>query len=63
MILSLPNLKMPGIGGLEVLSRLRKVRPDTTVIIFTGYASVDTAREALKMEPSIIFQSLLLRRK
>jgi len=39
---------MPGIGGLEVLSRLRKVRPDTTVIIFTGYASVDTAREALK---------------
>jgi signal transduction histidine kinase len=42
------DLKMPGIGGLEVLSRLRKVRPDTTVIIFTGYASVDTAREALK---------------
>jgi len=42
------DLKMPGIGGLEVLSRLRKVRPDITVIIFTGYASVDTAREALK---------------
>jgi len=42
------DLKMPGIGGMEVLSRLRKVRPDTTVIIFTGYASVDTAREALK---------------
>ena len=42
------DLKMPGVGGMEVLSRLRKVRPDTTVIIFTGYASVDTAREALK---------------
>lgn len=42
------DLKMPGIGGMEVLTRLRKVRPDTTVIIFTGYASVDTAREALK---------------
>ncbi|MGB9907499.1 MAG: response regulator [Candidatus Saccharicenans sp.] len=42
------DLKMPGIGGMEVLKRLRQVRPDTTVIIFTGYASVDTAREALK---------------
>ncbi|RFT17020.1 MAG: Response regulator of zinc sigma-54-dependent two-component system [Candidatus Saccharicenans subterraneus] len=42
------DLKMPGIGGMEVLTRLRKSRPDTTVIIFTGYASVDTAREALK---------------
>lgn len=42
------DLKMPGIGGMEVLRRLRQVRPDTTVIIFTGYASVDTAREALK---------------
>ncbi|MBC7362745.1 MAG: response regulator [Candidatus Aminicenantes bacterium] len=42
------DLKMPGIGGMEVLSRLRKEKPETTVIIFTGYASVDTAREALK---------------
>ncbi len=42
------DLKMPGIGGMEVLNRLRRSRPDTTVIIFTGYASVDTAREALK---------------
>jgi signal transduction histidine kinase len=42
------DLKMPGISGMEVLKRLQQVRPDTTVIIFTGYASVDTAREALK---------------
>lgn len=42
------DLKMPGIGGMEVLSRLRKEKPETTVIIFTGYASIDTAREALK---------------
>jgi signal transduction histidine kinase len=42
------DLKMPGIGGMEVLTRLKKERPETTVIIFTGYASVDTAREALK---------------
>jgi signal transduction histidine kinase len=42
------DLKMPGLGGLEILKTLRKERPQVTVIIFTGYSSVDTAREALK---------------
>ena len=42
------DLKMPGLGGMEVLKALRKDRPGTTVIIFTGFSSVDTAREALK---------------
>jgi two-component system sensor histidine kinase/response regulator len=42
------DLKMPGLGGMEVLKALRKDRPGTTVIIFTGYSSVETAREALK---------------
>ncbi len=42
------DLKMPGIGGLEVLKTLRARKPETTVVIFTGYANVETAREALK---------------
>ncbi len=42
------DLKMPGIGGIEVLKTLRKEKPDLTVIVFTGYANVETAREALK---------------
>ena len=42
------DLKMPGLGGMDVLKALRKDRPRTTVIIFTGYSSVETAREALK---------------
>lgn len=42
------DLKMPGLGGMEILKTLRHERPGTTVIIFTGYSSVDTAREALK---------------
>jgi two-component system, sensor histidine kinase and response regulator len=42
------DLKMPGLGGMDVLKALRKERPDMTVIIFTGYANVETAREALK---------------
>lgn len=43
------DLKMPGIGGMEVLATLRRNKPDLTVIIFTGYATVENAREALKM--------------
>ncbi|TFH40232.1 MAG: response regulator, partial [Chrysiogenales bacterium] len=43
------DLKMPGIGGMEVLASLRKNKPEVTVIIFTGYATVENAREALKM--------------
>lgn len=42
------DLKMPGIGGMEVLRTLRKERPEIIVVIFTGYANVETAREALK---------------
>ena len=42
------DLKMPGLGGMEILKALRRDRPGMTVIIFTGYSSVDTAREALK---------------
>lgn len=42
------DLKMPGLSGMDVLKTLRAEKPDITVIIFTGYATVDTAREALK---------------
>ena len=42
------DLKMPGLGGMDVLKALRDERPDVTVIVFTGYANVETAREALK---------------
>ena len=42
------DLKMPGLGGIEVLKTLRRERPETVVIVFTGYANVETAREALK---------------
>ncbi|TAL33000.1 MAG: hybrid sensor histidine kinase/response regulator [Spirochaetes bacterium] len=42
------DLKMPQLGGMEILKTLKKEQPDVTVIIFTGYATVETAREALK---------------
>ncbi|MEW6219465.1 MAG: sigma-54 dependent transcriptional regulator [Thermodesulfobacteriota bacterium] len=42
------DLKMPGMGGLELQERIRAVRPDSTIIIITAYASVDSAVQAMK---------------
>jgi CheY-like chemotaxis protein len=42
------DLKMPGATGIEVLRRAREVNPDVQVIIITGYASLETAIEAIK---------------
>jgi signal transduction histidine kinase len=40
---------MPGLSGMDVLAYLRKNKPEVTVIIFTGFATVENTREALKM--------------
>lgn len=42
------DLKMPGIGGMEVLKRIRKDNSDTIVIVITGHATIDSAVEAMK---------------
>lgn len=43
------DLMMPGINGMEILEILKNEKPEIVVIIFTGYATVDSARKALKM--------------
>ncbi|MFH1266798.1 MAG: sigma-54 dependent transcriptional regulator, partial [Planctomycetota bacterium] len=45
----LVDLKMPGIGGMEFLRRIKSIRPDTEVVIMTGYAQISTAVEAIKL--------------
>jgi CheY-like chemotaxis protein len=42
------DLKMPGIGGLEVLKKLKETHPQMVVIIITAYGTVETAVDALK---------------
>ncbi len=42
------DIKMPGIDGMELQRRLRKIDPDLIVIMITAYASVETAVQALK---------------
>ncbi len=42
------DLNMPGLGGLEVIARAQELAPDTDVIILTGYASNESAVEAIR---------------
>jgi two-component system, NtrC family, response regulator HydG len=46
--LALIDIKMPGMDGMELQTRLREADPELTIIVMTGYASVDTAVQALK---------------
>lgn len=47
--LVITDLMMPGINGIEVLKRIKADYPDVLVVMFTGYATVESAREALKL--------------
>jgi DNA-binding NtrC family response regulator len=43
------DLKMPGgMDGIETMMEIRKLQPDTSIIIVTAYATVDTAITAMK---------------
>ncbi len=42
------DVKMPGISGLEVLSRLREKSPELIGIVITAYSSVDSAVQAMR---------------
>jgi len=43
------DLKMSRLGGLEVLGRIKERYTETIVIVMTGYASVSSAVEVMKM--------------
>lgn len=42
------DLKMPGKSGLELLSDLVKLLPETKVVVLTGYGSIATTQDAFK---------------
>lgn len=46
--LVLIDLKMPGISGMEVLEKLREADPNIIPVVITGYATVESAVEAMK---------------
>lgn len=43
------DMKMPGMGGLEVLERLKARHPLIQVVLLTGHASMDSAREGMRL--------------
>lgn len=43
------DLKMPGVSGVEVVRRAREANPEIGVLILTGYASLESAIEALRL--------------
>lgn len=42
------DLKMEPIDGLQTLSRLKQISPDTTAVLMTAHGSIETAVEAIK---------------
>ena len=46
--LLISDIKMPGLNGIELLERVREERPDTEVMIITGFGSIGSAVDAMK---------------
>ena len=46
---ALVDLRMPDIGGLDVIRGIREIDPRCQAVLMTGYATVDTAVEAIKL--------------
>jgi len=42
------DLKMPGINGMEVITKAKKINKDLAIIVITGYATLETAKAAIK---------------
>jgi len=42
------DLSMPGFSGIDVLKEIKKLRPNTEVIVITGYGTLNNAQEAIR---------------
>jgi DNA-binding response OmpR family regulator len=45
----LTDIRMPGLSGVDLLAQVREDHPDTSVILMTGYASLRTAVDSLRL--------------
>lgn len=48
LILIFSDINMPGMTGLEMLPKVKAIRPDVPVIMITAYGDADTERKALQ---------------
>ena len=44
----LTDIKMPGLGGLDLIQRIQEINPDTQFVILSGYGEFEFARCAMK---------------
>lgn len=44
------DLNLPGMSGLDMLTRLRQSQPDLQVIILTGFGDLEAARQAIRLD-------------
>jgi two-component system, NtrC family, response regulator AtoC len=44
----LSDIKMPGRSGMELVGELRRLRPDTPIVLMTAFGSIDSAVEAMR---------------
>uniref|UniRef100_I2PYU4 Response regulator with CheY-like receiver, AAA-type ATPase, and DNA-binding domains n=1 Tax=Desulfovibrio sp. U5L TaxID=596152 RepID=I2PYU4_9BACT len=47
--LAILDMKLKKLSGVEVLEEIRKRSPDTRVIMLTGYPTLETARESVRL--------------
>jgi CheY-like chemotaxis protein len=48
LILILSDINMPGMTGLEMLPKVKQIRPDVPVIMITAYGDAETRRKAIE---------------
>src|ERR1700749_1001490 len=48
LILILSDINMPGMTGLEMLPKVKEIRPEVPVIMITAYGDSDTQRKAIE---------------
>jgi CheY-like chemotaxis protein len=48
LILILSDINMPGMTGLEMLPKVKEIRPEVPVIMITAYGDPDTKRRAME---------------
>lgn len=47
--MALIDLRMPGRSGLELVAEAKRLRPEISIVVLTGYGSIATASQAIKL--------------
>lgn len=57
------NIRMPGIDGVQTLKEIRKISPETRVVMMTGYPDKNLEKEAIKQGASTVIYKPFDRKK